>query len=170
MPIATRRLTSLSSASSMQSREPPASTHYRGFSIRSTAIRTSLGGAHRCAAFLSTPSTRAVPGAAGSSAWRRGPPSVSSNQNVLPSPGLALQADPPAHQADEAPADRQPQPGAAVPAAGPALDLREALEDVGLAVLRDADAGVAHQRPGCVARSLSRTSEAAPPGRPRRAR
>ena len=92
---------------------------------------------------------------------------VSSNQNVLPSPGTLSRPIRPAHQADEAPADRQPEPGAAVPAAASPLDLGEALEDVGLVLLRDADAGVPDRESGASPRASSCADEPAPPGSPR---
>ena len=49
----------------------------------------------------------------------------------------------PAHQLGEAPADREPEPRAAVPAGGRRVDLAERLEEPAHPVGRDADAGVA---------------------------
>ena len=63
---------------------------------------------------------------------RRGcarPAAVTSNQNVLPSPERALDADPPAHQLHQLAADGQAEPGAAVAAGGRAVGLREGLEE-----------------------------------------
>ena len=54
----------------------------------------------------------------------------------------AVHADLAAHQPDQLPADRQPQPGAAVLAGGGGIGLAERAEDLRLGLLRDADAGV----------------------------
>ena len=62
--------------------------------------------------------------------------------NVLPLPGVALDVDLAAEQARDLAADREPEAGAAVLAAGGAVGLLERLEDELLLVLRDADAGV----------------------------
>ncbi len=59
-----------------------------------------------------------------------------------PPPRFALDADAPAHQPEQAPADRQPQPGAAVAPAHRAVGLREVLEHLLEGVRSDADAGV----------------------------
>ena len=70
--------------------------------------------------------------------------------NVLPSPGLADDADLAAEQAGDLAADRQAEAGAAVLAAGAAVGLLEGLEDDLLLVGGNADAGVADregQRP-----------------------
>ena len=57
----------------------------------------------------------------------------------------AVQPQPAAHQAHQALADRQAQPGAAEAARGRGLGLREAAEDALLILGRDADARIAHR-------------------------
>ena len=64
---------------------------------------------------------------------------------VLPAPGCALDPDPPRHHLDERRRDRQPQPGAAEPPRRRAVRLAERLEDRGVLLRRNADAGVADQ-------------------------
>ena len=61
-------------------------------------------------------------------------------------PGPALDADPPAHQLDQALADGQAQARAAVLAGGRAVGLGEALEQAADRLGLDADAGVASPR------------------------
>src|SRR5437660_7434921 len=58
--------------------------------------------------------------------------------------GLALQPDAPAHQLDEPPRDREPEPGAAVLARGRHVGLGEGLEEAGRLLSGHADPGVAH--------------------------
>ena len=58
--------------------------------------------------------------------------------------GLALQPDAPAHQLDEPPRDREPEPGAAVLARGGHVGLGEGLEEAGRLLSGHADPGVAH--------------------------
>ena len=62
--------------------------------------------------------------------------------NVLPVPGVALQPDASAHQVDQRRGDREPEARAAEPAGRRAVGLAERLEDRGLFLPRDADAGV----------------------------
>ena len=69
----------------------------------------------------------------------------------------ALDADRAAHQLDELPTDREPEPRAAETARGAAVRLREALEDLGLALRRDADA-TATRTVACVGVSDARVS------------
>src|SRR5437899_1003906 len=59
-------------------------------------------------------------------------------------PGLALQPDASAHQLDEPPRDREPEPGAAVLARGGHVGLGEGLEEAGRLLSGHADPGVAH--------------------------
>ena len=89
--------------------------------------------------------------------------------NVLPRAELALDPDAAAHQLDERRRDRQAQAGAAEPARRRAVGLAEGLEDRGVLVRRDADAGVAdrevqHRSPSSV-RASSRTSTSTWPAR-----
>ena len=65
--------------------------------------------------------------------------------NVLPVARLALDPDASAHQLDQRGGDRQAEPGAAEPARGRAVGLRERLEDRARFSARNADAGVAHR-------------------------
>src|SRR5208282_3509766 len=57
---------------------------------------------------------------------------------------LALDADLAAHELRELPCDREPEPGAAVFPRERGVDLAEGLEDAGLLLRRDADAGIEH--------------------------
>ncbi len=85
--------------------------------------------------------------------------------NVLPSPGVALDPDPAAHQLDQVRRDGQAEPGAAVAAASSTCrPARTASKSRSSFVRRDADAGVAD---GEVQRRQRRRSTRAPP-RPRR--
>src|SRR5207237_5539332 len=61
-----------------------------------------------------------------------------------PDAGLAREPQLPAHERAQLAADREPEAGAAVTPRRRAVGLREALEDRGLAILADADPGVAH--------------------------
>ena len=74
---------------------------------------------------------------------RRGPAAARGSRTVkmLPRP-VSSDADRPAHQLRQLLADRQAQAGALVASGGRAVDLAEGLEDRGLILLRDADAGV----------------------------
>ena len=64
---------------------------------------------------------------------------------LRPAPLLADQADPATHQLGQLLRDREPQPGAAVPARGRGVGLRELLEQRLLVLGRDADARVLHR-------------------------
>ena len=83
--------------------------------------------------------------------------------------GLAVDPMSPPISVDELPRDRQPEPGAAEPAGGRAVGLREGLEQRGDALGRDADAGVGdlERAPARGRRSRSSTLDA--DRRPRRA-
>ena len=60
-------------------------------------------------------------------------------------PGLALQRDAAAHPLDDAVADAQTEPGAAIAAGDAVVGLLEFAENPLLRFGRDADAGIAHQ-------------------------
>ena len=77
------------------------------------------------------------------------------NQKRAAFAGLALDADLAAHQLDQLLADGQAEAGAAVPARGGAVGLREALEDAACLLRRDADAGVGDRRSAGSARPRS---------------
>src|SRR5690606_13585681 len=61
-----------------------------------------------------------------------------------PRPGRTLDGDGAAHEFDDLAADGEAQAGAAEPAVGATIDLREALEDRRARLFGDADAGVGH--------------------------
>ncbi len=71
-------------------------------------------------------------------------PSQTVKKNVLPTPASLSSQIAAAHQLDQAPADGQAQPGAAVLAGGGHVGLRERLEQLRRLLRRHADAGVAH--------------------------
>ena len=79
------------------------------------------------------------------------------NQNVLPSPGALSTPMLAAHRRDQLAADRQAQPGAAVPPGGGGVGLREGLEQAAACPLPSMPiAGVG---------DLEADDDAAPPGR-----
>src|SRR5581483_12526609 len=61
-----------------------------------------------------------------------------------PGAGSALDPERPAHERDEALRDREPEAGPSVPARRRRVDLAEGLEELGDALGRDADPGVAY--------------------------
>src|SRR3954452_4537586 len=71
-------------------------------------------------------------------------PSGTSSMNELPVPGRARHRQLAAHQAGEAPRDRQSKAGAAKPPRDAVVGLDEILENPLVHVGRDADAGIAN--------------------------
>ena len=92
--------------------------------------------------------------------------------NVLPSPGTPVLSthDRAAHQLGEPPADREAEPGAAVPAGRRGVGLAERLEQPVDAVRRDADAGVADGEVEPDASRAASRARSTPRRRPRRSR